>query len=74
MNHLAQKRTTNVVGFLAVIGLSSGSMLWLFWHYPVKTAIVTLIVLAAFALSARLARLVDTDLTDLKQRNGAGIR
>jgi len=74
MNHSAQQRTSNVVGFLAVIGLSAGLMLWLFWHYPVKTAIVTLVVLAALGLSARLARLVDTDLTDLKQRNGAGIR
>ncbi len=72
MNHSAQTRTTNVVGFLVVIGLSAGSMLWLFWHHPVKTAIVTLLVLAAFGLSARLARLVDTDMTDLKQRNGAG--
>jgi hypothetical protein len=74
MNHLAQKRTTNVVGFLAVIGLSAGSMLWLFWHHPVKTAIVTLVVLAAFGLSARLARLVDTDMPDMNRRNGAGLR
>jgi len=48
-------------------------MLWLFWHYPVKTTIVTLLVLAAFGLSARLARLVDTDIADMKQRNGAGL-
>jgi len=73
MNHSAQQRTTNIVGFLAVIGLSAGSMLWLFWHYPVKTTIVTLLVLAAFGLSARLARLVDTDIADMKQRNGAGL-
>lgn len=62
---------TNVVGFLAVITLSSATMLWLFWHHPVKTAIVTIVVLAAFALSARLAQMVDTDMSEREQRNRA---
>ena len=59
---------TNILGFLAIVVLSSGSMLWLFWRHPVGTAIVTLVVLAAFAVSARLARMIDTDsLSELKR-------
>jgi hypothetical protein len=36
-------------------------MLWLFWHFPVGTGIATLVVLSAFAVLARLARMIDTD-------------
>jgi hypothetical protein len=41
----------NIAMFLAVLALSAVTMIWLFWHYPVKT----------FGVSARLARAVDTD-------------
>ena len=68
MTNSAHKRT-NLVGFLAVVVLSAATMLWLFWHHPVSTAIVTIVVLSAFAISARLARMVDTDLSDLERRN-----
>jgi hypothetical protein len=71
MTESTQKRT-NVFGFLAVIALSAVTMLWLFWHHPVTTSIVTIVVLAAFAISARLAQMVDTDLSDREQRNRAG--
>jgi cytochrome c-type biogenesis protein CcmH/NrfF len=70
MSNSAHKRT-NIVGFVAVLMLSSATMLWLLWHHPVTTAIVTIVVFAAFAISARLARMVDTDLSDREHQNQA---
>jgi len=72
MTHSGHKRT-NLLWLFAIVVLSAVTMLWLFWHHPVTTAIVTLVVLAAFAISARLANLVDSDISDLKlkQRNQA---
>ncbi len=46
---------------LGVVILSSSTMLWLFWHYPLGTAIGTLIVLSALGMCARLARWIDTE-------------
>ena len=73
MTKSTQKRN-NMVGFLVVIAASAVTMLWLLWHHPVPTAIVTIVVLAAFAISARLAQMVDTDVSDRDQRNRAGLR
>jgi hypothetical protein len=56
---------TNVVALLAILGLSAATMLWLFWHFPVITAIVTVAILAALGVSARLARSTDGDLTEM---------
>jgi hypothetical protein len=63
MIHSAHKRT-NIVGFGGILILSAATMLWLFWHHPLTTGIVTIVVLGAFAISARLAQMVDTDLSD----------
>ena len=52
---------TNICGLIAIIVLSSATMLWLFWRFPVGTGIATILVLSAFGVSARLARLIDTD-------------
>ena len=70
MSDSARKRT-NVIGFFVMVGTSAVTMLWLFWHHPVKTAIVTGLVFAAFAVSARLAKMVDSDLADRKKQNHA---
>jgi cytochrome c-type biogenesis protein CcmH/NrfF len=72
MTNSAQKRN-NILGFLVVIATSAVTMLWLLWHHPVTTAIVTIVVLAAFAISARLAQMVDTDMSDRDHRNRAGL-
>ena len=61
MSRTAQLRT-KVVLLLGLLTLSSITMLWLFWRFPISTAIATAAVLVAFALSARLARAIDTDL------------
>jgi hypothetical protein len=61
---------TNICGLIAIVVLSSATMLWLFWHFPVGTGIGTVVVLSAFAVLARLARLIDTDtMSDLDRGN-----
>ena len=71
MTKSAQKRT-NVFGFLTILVLSSGLMIWMLWHFPLVTGVVTLAVWSAFAVSARLARSIEPEsLSDLdtgKQR------
>ncbi len=52
---------TNIFVLLAVLTLSAATMVWLFWHHPVKTSIATIAVLAALGVSARLARSIETD-------------
>lgn len=51
----------NMFGFLGLVILSSVSMLWLFWHYPLGTGALTFVVLAAFGISVRLARWIDSE-------------
>ena len=52
-----------------IVVVSSATMLWLFWHYPVGTGIATVAVLTAFAVLIRLARAIDTDsLSDLEHK------
>jgi hypothetical protein len=51
----------NIAMFLAVLALSAVTMIWLFWHYPVKTLIGTIAILVALGVSARLARAIDTE-------------
>jgi hypothetical protein len=53
------------VAFFAILTVSAGTMLWLFWRFPLMTAIVTLGVLAALGVLARLARSIDVDMKDL---------
>jgi 4-hydroxybenzoate polyprenyltransferase len=55
----------SVLAFLAILTLSAATMLWLFWRFPLPTAIITLGVLAALGVLARLARSVDVELKDL---------
>jgi hypothetical protein len=44
---------------LAVLTISAGTMLWLFWRFPLATALITLAVLAALGVSARMAHSSD---------------
>ncbi len=46
----------NIAMFLAVLAISAVTMIWLFWHYPIKTLIGAIAVLVALGVSARLAR------------------
>jgi hypothetical protein len=61
----------NIVAFIAILTLSAGTMLWLFWRFPLMTALITLGIFLGLGVLARLARWVDVDITDLdgtKQR------
>ena len=53
------------MAFLAIMTVSAGTMLWLFWRFPLMTAIVTLGVFAALVVLSRLARSIDVDLKEL---------
>jgi hypothetical protein len=69
MTNSAQKRT-NIFGFLSILALSSATMLWMLWHFPVGTGIATVIVLSLFGVSARLARSIESEgLADLDRGN-----
>lgn len=60
----------NVVAFLAILALSALTMVWLFWHHPVKTLLATIGVLAALGISARLARAIEVDAaSDMEHGN-----
>ena len=60
MTHMSKARG-NIAAFLAILALSALTMVWLFWHHPIKTLIATIAVLAALGISARLAGSVETD-------------
>jgi hypothetical protein len=69
MSDVAHTRT-NIALLMAILALSATTMVWLFWHYPVITALVTVTVLAALGVSARLARSMDTsEVSELQRRN-----
>jgi hypothetical protein len=62
-----------IAGLLTIGVLSSATMLWMFWHYPVGTGIATLVVLSALGISARLSRWIDTDCIPELKRSKQGV-
>lgn len=54
-----------VVAFLAILTVSAGTMLWLFWRFPLTTAIVTLGVFTALGILAKLSRSIDVEMKEL---------
>ena len=62
MRNSAIERVNTVI-FLIIAALSAGTMVWLFWHHPIKTVIGTIAVLAALGISARLARAIEAEAT-----------
>lgn len=58
---------TKIAALFAILILSAGTMLWLFWRFPLITALVTLAVLVTLGVCARLARLTDSEIADLAQ-------
>jgi hypothetical protein len=51
----------NYAILLAVLVLSGVTMIWLFWHHPIKTLIGTIAVLVSLGISARLARAIEAE-------------
>jgi hypothetical protein len=69
MTKSAHQRT-NIFGFLSILALSSATMLWMLWRFPIGTSIATVIVLSVFGVSARLARSIEGEaLADLERGN-----
>ena len=50
-----------IVAFLAILTFSAATMLWLFWRFPLMTAIITLGAFAALGVLVRLARAIDVE-------------
>ena len=63
----SSRARTNIAALLLVLALSAATMMWLFWRFPVITALATVAILLGLGVCARLARLTDSDMTDLKQ-------
>jgi hypothetical protein len=58
---------TRIAALWAILTLSALIMVWLFWRFPLITAVATVAILTSLGVSARLARLTDTDLSDLQR-------
>jgi hypothetical protein len=58
---------TNIAALLAILTLSATTMVWLFWHFPLITAVATVAILTGLGVCARLARLTDADMTELQR-------
>jgi hypothetical protein len=43
-------------------------MLWLFWRFPLTTAIVALAIVGALFVLVRLARLIEFDISEMDRR------
>jgi hypothetical protein len=65
MNSTKRART---VAFIAILTVSAGTMLWLFWRFPLPTAIVALAIVAALFVLVRLARLIEFDISEMDRR------
>ena len=55
-----------IAALFTILILSAATMLWLFWRFPLITAGVTLAVLTTLGVSARLARLTDSEMAELQ--------
>ena len=52
----------NIIVLLAILTVSAGTMLWLFWRFPLTTTIITAAVLAILVLLAALARSIEVEI------------
>jgi hypothetical protein len=53
----ASSERFSIALFNSAVAVSSISMLWLLWHFPIATLATALIVVAGVALVAKLAKL-----------------
>lgn len=63
----------NFVFLMAMLLTSATTMLWLFWHFPVATAIVTLTVVLGLSISTRLATSADYDARSDLEHGESGV-
>ena len=57
----SSSKRMGIVAFLAILTVSAATMLWLFWRFPLMTAIITLGAFAALGVLVRLARAIDVE-------------
>ncbi len=50
-----------IFGSLAAVLLSSTLMVWLLWRHPLSAGLAAIAILAAFGISAHLARWIEPD-------------
>jgi hypothetical protein len=53
---------TYTLSVIAIFALSSATMSWLLWRFPMGTALITIGVLLLFGIAAHLSRTSDTDI------------
>ena len=58
---------TKIAALFGILTLSAGTMLWLFWRFPLITGLATVAILVTLGVCARLARLSDSDIAELTQ-------
>jgi hypothetical protein len=61
----ASHSRAKIAALWAILAFSALIMVWLFWRFPLITAVATVAILTALGVSARLARLIDTDAADI---------
>ncbi|HWW29800.1 MAG TPA: hypothetical protein VNY80_07285 [Steroidobacteraceae bacterium] len=61
---MADSRSTraNVIALIAIMTASASIMLWLFWRFPLTTAIITVAVLTLLGLLGALARSIEAEI------------
>jgi dolichol kinase len=60
----------SVAAFIAILTVSSATMLWLFWKYPLATAGVTFAILTVLGILAVLSRNIEVEKPDLDLDQG----
>jgi len=63
----ASHTRTKIAALWTTLALSALIMVWLFWRFPLITAVATVAILLGLGVCARLARLTDSEMTDLKR-------
>jgi hypothetical protein len=52
----------NIIALIAIMAASASIMLWLFWRFPLPTAIITVAVLIILGLLGSLARSIEAEI------------
>jgi hypothetical protein len=60
----------SIAAFIAILTISSATMLWLFWKFPLATAGVTLAILTVLGILAVLSRSIEVEKPDLDLDQG----
>jgi hypothetical protein len=59
MRRMTDSKTFDFAALSLVTALSSVTMLWLFWHFPVPTCIGSIVLLGCLLHCVHFARLID---------------